>query len=116
MGSVYNMHIGKVRTNITIDKDLLVKSRQYRLSISGFLDVELRKYLAVLEHGIAQYSPYRENPVDTKELPPLDDKPNNLISDKGSQPRACGVAWYPCGFGSHRHAFKSHQAHFFTFN
>jgi hypothetical protein len=35
------------------------------------------------------------------------------MPDNQSSSWACGVAWYPCGFGSHRHAFKSHQAHFF---
>ena len=48
LGSVYNMHTKKIRTNITIDKNLLEDARKYRISISGFVDVELRKYLALI--------------------------------------------------------------------
>ncbi len=43
------MHTGKVRTNITIDKELLEKSKKNNVSISGFVDIKLREYLALLE-------------------------------------------------------------------
>ncbi len=39
----------KVRTSITIDKDLLAKAKKHHISISSFLDVELRRYIAILE-------------------------------------------------------------------
>ena len=39
----------KVRTSITIDKDLLAKAKKYHISISSFLDIELRRYIAMLE-------------------------------------------------------------------
>ena len=42
------MHTKKVRTNITIDKELLEDARKYRISVSGFIDVELRRYLALI--------------------------------------------------------------------
>ena len=38
----------------------------------------------------------------------------NLITTyliEGRDPWACGVAWYPCSFGSYRLEFKSQQAH-----
>ena len=45
----------KVRTSITIDKDLFAKAKKYNISISSFLDIELRKYIAILE---GKYSAY----------------------------------------------------------
>jgi hypothetical protein len=39
----------KVRTIITIEKDLLEKARKYNLSISGFIDIKLREYLALID-------------------------------------------------------------------
>ena len=39
----------KTRTTITIDIDLLRRGKKNRISISSFLDIELRKYLAVIE-------------------------------------------------------------------
>ena len=35
----------------------------------------------------------------------------NVEVSKGIE-AVMGVAWYPCGFGSHRLAFKSQQAHY----
>ena len=43
------MHMTKIRTTITINKDLLKKAKQYDISISSFLDIELRRYLAFIE-------------------------------------------------------------------
>ena len=43
--AVYNMHIKKkIRTNITIDKELLEKARKLNIPNSGFIDIELRKH------------------------------------------------------------------------
>ena len=41
--------MSKIRTTITIDKDLLNKAKKHRVSISSFLDIELRRYLALIE-------------------------------------------------------------------
>jgi len=39
------MHIKKkIRTNITIDKELLEKARKLNIPNSGFIDIELRKH------------------------------------------------------------------------
>ena len=43
------MHMNKIRTTITIDKKLLDKAKHHRVSISSFLDIELRRYLALIE-------------------------------------------------------------------
>lgn len=43
------MHIKKARTNITIDRCLLEKARKYNISISGFIDIKLREYLANID-------------------------------------------------------------------
>ena len=43
------MHMTKVRTTITINKDLLKKARKHEINISSFLDIELRRYLAFIE-------------------------------------------------------------------
>lgn len=43
------MHTGKVRTNITIDKELVVNTRKYNVPISRFIDIELRRYFALIE-------------------------------------------------------------------
>ena len=39
----------KVRTTITISKDVLKKAREKEINISSFVDIELRRYLALLE-------------------------------------------------------------------
>ena len=39
----------KIRTTITINKDLLKKAQEHNISISSFLDIELRRYLALVE-------------------------------------------------------------------
>jgi hypothetical protein len=47
---IYSMHImKKIRTTITIDRDLLRRGKKNRISISSFLNIELRKYLAIIE-------------------------------------------------------------------
>ena len=43
------MHMPKIRTTITISPDLLEKARKHDISISSFLDIELRKYIALIE-------------------------------------------------------------------
>ncbi len=39
----------KIRTTITINKDLLKKAKHHSISISSFLDIELRRYIALIE-------------------------------------------------------------------
>ena len=41
--------MNKVRTSITIDKELLDRARKQNVGISSFLDIELRRYLAIIE-------------------------------------------------------------------
>ncbi len=43
------MHMKKIRTSITISQDLLEKARKHNISISSFLDIELRRYIALIE-------------------------------------------------------------------
>ena len=43
------MHMTKIRTTITVDKELLEKARKQNISISGFIDIKLREYLALIE-------------------------------------------------------------------
>jgi hypothetical protein len=43
------MNIKKKRTTITIHNDLLEKAKKHNVCISSFLDIELRKYLALIE-------------------------------------------------------------------
>ena len=43
------MHMAKIRTTITINKDLLKKAKEHNISISSFLDIELRRYIAYIE-------------------------------------------------------------------
>jgi post-segregation antitoxin (ccd killing protein) len=42
----------KTRTTITISKDLLKKAREKEVNISSFVDIELRRYLALTEGKI----------------------------------------------------------------
>ncbi len=46
------MHMNKIRTTITINKDLLKKAQQHDISISSFLDIELRRYIAYVEGNV----------------------------------------------------------------
>ena len=39
----------KARTTITISKELLKKARKHEINISSFLDIELRRYIALIE-------------------------------------------------------------------
>jgi hypothetical protein len=39
----------KVRTTITIEKDLLEKARNYDINLSSFLEMKLVEYLAYME-------------------------------------------------------------------
>ena len=43
------MHMTKIRTTITINKELLKKAKEHNISISSFLDIELRRYIALIE-------------------------------------------------------------------
>lgn len=39
----------KTRTTITISKNLLKKAREQEVNISSFVDIELRRFLALIE-------------------------------------------------------------------
>jgi hypothetical protein len=41
--------MNKIRTTITIDKELLEKAKKNNIPISSFLDIELRRYLCLVE-------------------------------------------------------------------
>ena len=45
--------MAKTRTTITISKDLLKKAREKEINISSFVDIELRRYLALIEGGVS---------------------------------------------------------------
>ena len=42
----------KVRTNITINKELLKKVRKNDLNLSAFVDIKLKEYFALIEGGV----------------------------------------------------------------
>ena len=46
----------KIRTTITISKDLLKKAREKEINISSFVDIELRRYLALIEGNTTRNS------------------------------------------------------------
>ena len=108
--------MGKRALNLLIEVDLVEKARQNGIVISKFLENKLQEHFQFMDaigYGKRMESPpYDNNPIPgSKESFSLS-KSNNLSLDKGTSLRACGVAWYPCGFGSHRLAFKSQQAHY----
>lgn len=43
------MYMSKIRTTITISPNLLEKAKEHGISISSFLDIELRRYIALIE-------------------------------------------------------------------
>jgi len=55
----------KIRTTITINKDLLKKAKQYDISISSFLDIELRRYIALIEGKTYSISKPKETITDS---------------------------------------------------
>ena len=67
----------KTRTTITISKDLLKQAREKEINISSFVDIELRRYLALLEA-----------------------KSINYTADCQPDKRICGVAGYHRGLRS----------------
>ena len=48
----------KTRTTITISKDLLKKARENEVNISSFVDIELRRFIALIEGKTINDSPY----------------------------------------------------------
>ena len=63
------MHMNKVRTTITINKDLLDKAKSHNISISSFLDIELRRYIAFIEgnQGYKSHNPNQVSGTTTKD-------------------------------------------------
>ena len=103
--------MGKRALNLLVEADLVERARQNGIVISKFLENKLQEHFQFMDAiGYAKRidsSPY----TATGELTNSLGKSNNLYPVNLTPSWACGVAWYPCGFGSHRHAFKSHQAH-----
>ena len=62
--------MNKIRTTITIDKELLDKAKQHRVSISSFLDIELRRYLALIEGKSNTYQNEKKDEWTCRDLNP----------------------------------------------
>ena len=112
------MRMSKKPLNLLIEADLVEKARQTGIVISRFLENKLLEHFQFMDaigYGKGkETSPYADgnNPfIISREPSSMQGKSNNLMLDNQNSSRACGVAWYPCGFGSHRLAFKSQQAH-----
>ena len=112
------MRMSKKPLNLLIEADLVEKARQTGIVISRFLENKLLEHFQFMDaigYGKGkETSPYADgnNPfLISREPSSIQGKSNNLMLDNQNSSRACGVAWYPCGFGSHRLAFKSQQAH-----
>ncbi len=112
------MRMKRKSLNLLIEADLIQKARQTGIVISRFLENKLLEHFQFMDAiGYSkgkETSPYvdRNNPfLINREPSSIQGKSNNLMLDNQNSSRACGVAWYPCGFGSHRLAFKSQQAH-----
>ena len=52
--------MAKVRTTITINKNLLKKAKEHSIRISSFLDIELRRYIAFIEGKQTNYPQINE--------------------------------------------------------
>lgn len=57
--------MNKIRTTIIIDKELLSKAKEHRVSISSFLDIELRKYIAIIKSTNYSISKYKKTMIDS---------------------------------------------------
>ena len=79
------MHMAKIRTTITINKDLLEKAKVHNISISSFLDIELRRYIAFIEGNQWNHSQYDKKSVGTK------DKENKSMDLSGFEPEASSM-------------------------
>ena len=54
----------KIRTTITINKDLLKKAKEHSISISSFLDIELRRYIALIEGKQSNFTSFNNQDND----------------------------------------------------
>ncbi len=96
------MHTEKVRTNITINKNLLEKAREHDICISSFLDIELRRYLSLIERRDSNdfsFNIDQSRLMDDYGFRAKDSKSNNTVLDSSTNSRARGVAWYPSTLG-----------------
>ena len=94
--------MNKIRTTITIDKELLQRAKNNHVAISSFLDVELRKYLAIIENKNITINSYKnkennENNVGTAQS--KNSKSINTFSIYDKHLGARGVAWHPSTLG-----------------
>jgi hypothetical protein len=108
----------KKHLNLLVDAELVSKAKTYGIVIGKFLEHKLQEHFQFMDAigygNRRESSPYTDgnNPfLISRESSSIQGKSNNLMHDNQNSSRACGVAWYPCGFGSHRLAFKSQQAH-----
>ena len=67
----------KKKLTLSVNEDVLKKARKYEINISSFLDIELRRYLALVE-----------------------EKPINSTTDCQPDKGVCGVAGYHRGLRS----------------
>ena len=58
--------MAKIRTTITINKDLLKKAKEHSISISSFLDIKLREYLALIEGKQTNYPQFNKQSNENK--------------------------------------------------
>ena len=92
----------KARTTITISKDLLKQAKEREINISAFVDIELRRYIALIENKKINNTPITnsKNSNDNKinEIP-KNSKSNNTFSIYDTALGARGVAWHPSTLG-----------------
>ena len=104
----------KKALNLLVSEDLVKRAREQGINLSAFLEIRLQEYLALIDNKENLYTPYNigktDVQMDTQDTSD-DNKTNNSLMDNPNASWACGVAWYPCSFGSYRLEFKSQQAH-----
>jgi hypothetical protein len=78
----------------------LKKAKEHNISISSFLDIELRRYIAYIEGKNTDYSPNNERQSIVRidnDNQVKDGKPNNSNPNSKSAERVCSVAWISLG-------------------
>jgi len=82
--------MAKTRTTITISKDLLKNAREREINISSFVDIELRRYIALLEGKTYHISKPKE--TITGSIQPQADFPKAKANNSnGNTPEDSGL-------------------------
>ena len=80
----------KIRTNISLSKDMYDKIKQYDLSLSPFVEIRLREYFALIEKPDYQY----QHTQYTQETHVKQQRQSQNVTNKTSktfpQQRECG--------------------------